>query len=120
MPPLNNKKQYRSITFIIFLSLLQTVSYAMNNKDNSEYKILVIADVSESMKNKDTELTHIQECRIFCSKLLDSLYSKNKNVQFALRTFGDQFSKSERNCYDSKLHVGFAKQNNAQIRVDHF
>ena len=74
-------------------------------------------DVSGSMKEKWGEKTKFETAKELLFKIIDSVEKKNPNVEFAVRAFGYQFSKTERNCKDSKLLVPFAKGNAEKIKA---
>ncbi|MBZ0098659.1 MAG: VWA domain-containing protein, partial [Taibaiella sp.] len=50
-------------------------------------------------------------------RLMDSVYSVNKDVEFALRVYGHQFPTSANNCFDSKLEVMFSRDNYTQMQL---
>ena len=80
-------------------------------------RVLFVLDVSGSMKEKWGERTKYETAKELLYKLIDSVEKKNPNVEFAVRAFGYQFSKAEKNCKDSKLLVSFAKSNADRIKT---
>lgn len=49
--------------------------------------------------------------------IVDSIYSLNNEVEFAVRAYGTLHPAQEKNCYDTELEVPFNIQNSAQIKV---
>ncbi len=110
-----------------FKPLLWLVCYflptsGINAQEAQVYKpninrVLFVLDVSGSMKEEWNGKTKYETARELLYKLIDSVERKNPNVEFAIRAFGYQYSKSEKNCKDSKLLVTFAKNNAANIKA---
>jgi hypothetical protein len=50
-------------------------------------------------------------------KLMDSVYSVNKDVEFSLRVFGHQYTVPQNNCKDTKNEVPFRKDNRQQMEL---
>ncbi|MFM2307769.1 MAG: hypothetical protein RLZZ367_2438 [Bacteroidota bacterium] len=80
-------------------------------------RVLFVLDVSGSMKEKWGERVKYDIAKQLLYKLIDSVEKKNPNVEFAVRAFGYQYDKGQRNCKDSKLLVTFAKNNAENIRL---
>ena len=74
-------------------------------------RILILLDASGSMKENFDGQNKFAVATSLLQHVIDSIQLKNPNVQFALRVFGHQFPKSQRNCKDTKLEVPFAKGN---------
>ena len=51
------------------------------------------------------------------SRLMDSIYSLNPNVEFGLRVYGHQSPAQNNDCYDSKQEVMFSKNNYTQMQL---
>lgn len=79
-------------------------------------RVLFVLDVSGSMNGKWNGKPKFEIAKEILYKLIDSVERKNPNVQFAVRAFGYQFSRDERNCKDSKLLVGFSQNNAGRIK----
>lgn len=79
-------------------------------------RVLFVLDVSGSMTEKWGERPRYDIAKELLYRLIDSVEKKNPNVEFALRGFGYQYDKSQRNCKDSKLLVPFAKNNALKIQ----
>lgn len=80
-------------------------------------RVLFVLDVSGSMKEKWGERVKYDIAKQLLYKLIDSVEKKNPNVEFAVRAFGYQYDKGQRNCKDSKLLVPFAKNNAENIKL---
>ncbi len=80
-------------------------------------RVLFVLDVSGSMKEKWDERVKYDIAKQLLYKLIDSVEKKNPNVEFAVRAFGYQYDKGQRNCKDSKLLVPFAKNNAENIKL---
>ncbi|MES2621650.1 MAG: VWA domain-containing protein [Bacteroidota bacterium] len=78
-------------------------------------RILFVLDGSGSMKQKWNDRTKFENAKDLLTKIIDSVEQKNPNVEFAVRVFGYQFSREQKNCKDSKLLIPFAKNNAAKI-----
>lgn len=78
-------------------------------------RVLFVLDVSGSMKETWNQKTKYETARELLYKLIDSVEKKNPNVEFAIRAFGYQYAKGEKNCKDSKLLVPFGKNNAVKI-----
>jgi Ca-activated chloride channel family protein len=76
-------------------------------------RILFVLDGSGSMKQDWNGKTKFNTAKELLFKMIDSVERKNPNVEFAVRVFGYQFPREQRNCKDSKLVMPFAR-NNAQ------
>ncbi len=94
------------------LSSQQTQVYKPNIN-----RVLFVLDVSGSMKEKWGGRTKFETAKELLYKLIDSVEKKNANVEFAVRAFGYQNPRTDRNCKDSKLLVPFAKNNAEKIKA---
>lgn len=83
----------------------------------SVHRVLFVLDVSGSMKEYWGPKTKYETACDLLYKLIDSVEQKNANVEFAVRALGFQYSRTEKNCKDTKLLVPFAKNNAANIRL---
>jgi Ca-activated chloride channel family protein len=109
---------FKSVVICCLLSVVccLTAQQSQVYKPNIN-RVLFVLDVSGSMKEKWGERTKYETAKELLYKLIDSVEKKNPNVEFAVRAFGYQFSKTEKNCKDSKLLVSFAKNNAEKIRT---
>ncbi len=103
---------YCLLSASLWLRAQQTQVYKPNIN-----RVLFVLDVSGSMKEKWGEKTKYETAKELLYKLIDSVEKKNPNVEFAVRAFGYQFPRTEKNCKDSKLLVPFAKNNAEKIRT---
>lgn len=73
-------------------------------------------DGSSSMVEKWNEKnTRFQTAGNIVTRLMDSVYHFNPNVEFALRVYGHQHSVPENNCFDTRREVAFSKDNYTQM-----
>ncbi|MBL0310311.1 MAG: VWA domain-containing protein [Bacteroidetes bacterium] len=79
-------------------------------------RVLFVLDGSGSMKQAWGEKTKFQSAKDLLVKIIDSVERQNPNVEFAVRVFGYQSSREQKNCKDSKLLVRFGKNNAAKIQ----
>jgi Ca-activated chloride channel family protein len=102
------------------VSVFAFVGTALNAQQTQVYKpninrILFVLDGSGSMKQKWGDKSKFEKAKELLGKIIDSVERKNPNVEFAVRIFGYQFSREQRNCKDSKLVIPFAKNNADKI-----
>jgi len=105
----------------IFLVFLLVAPSSLKAQQTQVYKpnvnrILFVLDGSGSMKQQWGEKTKFENAKELLAKIIDSVEQKNTNVEFAVRVFGYQFSREQKNCKDSKLLIPFAKNNAAKIK----
>jgi Ca-activated chloride channel family protein len=107
--------------FIIFFLLLQFLLVHLSFSQKKTYdktRILIIFDASQSMYGPWQTGTKFIIAKKVLSKIVDSLDSKSK-LEVALRVYGHEhgvFSKTNRNCQDTKLEVPFAAKNATRIK----
>lgn len=78
-------------------------------------RILFLLDCSGSMlANMDGD-TRMNVAKRLLSELIDSLSTK-PNLEIGLRAYGHQSDRTEADCYDSKLEVGFWPKNTTAIK----
>jgi Ca-activated chloride channel family protein len=77
-------------------------------------RIMFLLDGSGSMLSKWEGSTRIGAAKQLLSELVDSL-KDNSKVELALRVYGHQFDRRLQNCKDTKLEVGFKKDNHQRI-----
>src|SRR5688500_10564500 len=78
-------------------------------------RILVIFDVSNSMKAEHEGKTRMETAKVLFSRLLDSL-QRIPNLELALRMYGYQKAYPPGDCNDTRLVVPFAKGNTAKMK----
>jgi Ca-activated chloride channel homolog len=101
---------YKKIWAILLLLIVAT-SYAQQPKT----RILFVLDGSGSMYAKMGNDTRIVVAKRLLSRLVDSLETQ-KELELALRIYGHQSQKTERNCKDTKLEVPFGPKNHQAIK----
>lgn len=103
---------------VLLLSLTCFSASVSAQSDRKQPRILIILDQSSSMS-----LTWVKDkSRYTAAKelimaIMDSVYSVNDNVEFALRAFGEQNNVKDNNCIDTKLEVMFSKNNKTQMSL---
>ena len=104
--------------FLIF-TLFSICSFAQQKKEEKKSpRILILLDESSSMANEwEIGKSRIKTAGEIILRLMDSIYKVNKNVEFALRAFGQQYPVQENNCYDTRLEVRFSKDNYTQMML---
>lgn len=100
----------RNISIVVTV-LLSTMVYSQK----PETRILFLLDASGSMYAKMGSDSRIVVAKRLLTKLVDSL-EYNPDVELALRVYGHQSQKTERNCKDTKLEVGFDNRNHRAIK----
>lgn len=110
---------FRLIFVFILLFGLQQVGHAQTTtNDDKEPRILILLDGSSSMLQQwtDNEGRFSVASRIITG-LMDSIYSVNDQVEFALRVYGHQSHAKDKNCFDTKKEVMFSKNNLTQMSL---
>lgn len=78
-------------------------------------RILILLDGSSSMLEPWEKVTRFAEASAIISSLIDSIYSVNAGVEFGLRVYGHQSPAQNNDCTDTRVEVGFSKNNAVQI-----
>ncbi|NLA25164.1 MAG: VWA domain-containing protein [Bacteroidales bacterium] len=104
------------LILILLVALLQ-VSVVNAQKDKPLTRVLFIVDASGSMLESWDGSKRYSIAKSLLIELLDSLslVAEEQNIQFALRMFGHQYPVPPGDCTDSKLEVGFSKNNQNAI-----
>lgn len=102
-------------TLIIGLCLLFTLNISAQSQTKT--RILFVLDASGSMYANMGNDTRIVVAKRLLSRLVDSLESLDE-VELALRVYGHQSPKTQRNCKDTKLEVGFRSKNHSLIKEE--
>jgi Ca-activated chloride channel family protein len=95
----------------ILLLFLAANAYAQQPKT----RILFVLDGSGSMYAKMGEDNRITVAKRLLTRMVDSLQYQEE-LELALRVYGHQSQKTERNCKDTKLEVPFSKGNHQAIK----
>lgn len=81
-------------------------------------RILFLLDGSSSMTNEwNASQNRFEAAANVIAAIADSIHKINEDVEFALRVFGHQDGVDRKNCYDTRLEVGFGIQNVEQIQT---
>lgn len=106
----------RVLRFFILITTVFFSQLSLAQDKEKNPRILLLVDGSSSMM-KDWTAGNIrfEAAAKIIDKLIDSVYSVNPNVEFALRVYGHEHPTSENNCYDTKLEVMFSKDNYTQM-----
>ncbi len=105
--------------FIVFSILLNPFwSLAQQNASSKTPRVLILLDGSSSMSEDWAPgRTRFQQAGKFILSMIDSLSQANAEVQFGLRVFGHQYPAQEKNCYDTKREIMFARDNTTQMEA---
>lgn len=110
-----------SLRFRFILLLLLSVAFGVQAQSPLSSKIprvLFLLDGSSSMsENWNDNRSRFQQAGKFILALVDSLSEANSQVEFGLRVFGHQYPAQDKNCYDTKREIMFARGNNAQMEA---
>jgi len=111
------KVKKKHVVFLITSIIFFSATYAQLPAEKPA-RILFLLDGSSSMVNEwDTKQTRFEAAANIITAIADSIHAINSDVEFALRIFGHQHSVNEKNCFDTKLEVGFGIQNTEQIKT---
>lgn len=105
----------RYITAILFFIICLPALRAQTNRDPPLTRILFVYDASQSMLARWETDIKINIAKKLLSELLDSL-AKVENLEIALRVYGHQKPVPPQDCSDTKLEVGFKKNNIEAIK----
>lgn len=110
-------KSVWSIGLVLFFCFWGELLIAQQNqKYKPEFtRILIVLDGSGSMKADWNGRTKFQSAAGLLSKIVDSIERKNPNVQFAVRVFGYQYPRDQKNCTDTRLLLPFSSHTSAKI-----
>ena len=102
--------KYKHIWTILLL-LVAANAYAQQPKT----RILFVLDGSGSMYAKMGKDNRITVAKRLLTRMVDSLQYQDE-LELALRVYGHQSQKTERNCKDTKLEVPFSRGNHQAIK----
>lgn len=109
---------HRWYIFLIFLCLttgiIPVYGQEYTQKPPEKTRILFLLDGSGSMLAPWGPTLRINAAKRFLTDIVDSL-KVNDNLELALRVYGHQFHRRYQRCDDSKLEVGFGKENHQRI-----
>jgi hypothetical protein len=113
---MQKKLKYFLIIMIGFSFLNPFVCFAQSSIKKT--RILFLIDASSSMTYSwNPTNTRFQVASNILLNIIDSIYTINNEVEFAVRAYGTQYSAQEKNCFDTKLEVPFNYQNVSQIKT---
>jgi Ca-activated chloride channel family protein len=105
------KKQLACLLILPLILLAATVS-AQNTVKKT--RILFVLDASGSMYARMDSENRIDIAKRLLGRIVDSLKT-SRNVELALRVYGHRSPTNEKDCRDTRLEVGFAPDNHAEI-----
>lgn len=103
---------------LLFGILCFVFSHINAQKKNvyKEHRVLILLDASSSMVEPwSNNTTRFQAAAHLITRLMDSVYHMNPEVQFGLRVYGHQYGVPENNCYDTRSEVMFSRDNRIQM-----
>lgn len=81
-------------------------------------RILFLLDASSSMSYQwNVGYSRFDVATNILLKIMDSAYSINNEIEFAVRAYGTTYPAQVKNCTDTRLEVPFNLQNTAQIKT---
>lgn len=102
--------------FILF-GLLYVTQHAIA-REGKATRILVVLDGSFSMSQDwNNGQTKFKTASDFILRLMDTAYTYDSTIEFALRVYGHQYPSRYRQCYDSKNEVFFSRDNKQQMLI---
>ena len=107
-------RDYKFLPLLAIL-LLGGLRAMSQSPDYRKTRILFVLDASGSMKGQWKNQTKFEVAKEILIDVLDSVYAKNKNVEFGLRLFGHQSPRDEKDCEDTRLEIPFGQNNLAQF-----
>jgi len=95
--------------------LIPMLAFAQTQKKT---RILFLLDASSSMTYPwNPANTRFEVASSMVLQIIDSIYSINNEVEFAVRAYGTIYPAQEKNCTDTRLEVPFNVQNVDQIKT---
>lgn len=110
----------RIALFVLFFLYLPFATWAQQGslKNAKIPRVLILLDGSSSMSEDWAPgKTRFQQAGTFILSLIDSLSEANEQVEFGLRVFGHQYPAQDKNCYDTKREIMFARDNTVQMEA---
>lgn len=101
--------------YFFFLLALFTLAFDSHGQSTPKTRILFVLDASGSMYAQMDNSNRIDIAKRLLTRLVDSLENK-EDLEIALRIYGHQSPKTQRNCKDTKLEVSFAPRNHEAIK----
>ena len=108
------KSRLSAVAFLALFSSIALFGQKQYQQIPEQTRILFLLDGSGSMLSKWDGTTRMGAAKRLLSQLVDSL-QYNTKVELALRVYGHQYDRRLQNCQDTKLEVGFSKDNHEMI-----
>lgn len=106
------------IGHIVFWSLMLSVLIGSAQGNTKKTRILFLMDGSSSMTYSwNNPYSRYDIASRILLQLVDSIYSVNNEVEFAVRSVGTQYPAQDKNCQDTRLEIPFNMQNVQQIKT---
>jgi len=106
----------RNVFFILLFTIIVIPAFSQPRSEYKQYRILILLDGSSSMVQQWNEKdSRFQIASHIITRLMDSVYHFNPDVEFALRVYGHQHGVPENNCFDTRREVAFSKDNYTQM-----
>lgn len=106
------------LKFVLYILIwffgFKTGAQNITQKPPQKTRILFLLDASGSMLAQWGDQLRIQAAKSLLSDLVDSL-RVNDHLELALRAYGHQFPRQQRNCKDTRLVVPFSPKNHDLI-----
>ncbi len=109
----------RRFCLFLIVIVLGFVAQAQTKKvAYKQHRVLILLDGSSSMVEKwNGDASRFKVAGSIITRLMDSIYQFNDQVEFALRVYGHQHGVTEQNCWDSRQEVRFSKNNYTQMAL---
>ena len=105
----------RAVLFLLASLILQAAqAQDIQQKLPEKTRILFLLDGSGSMLASWEDTHRMEAAKNLLSDLVDSLRA-DPRLELALRVYGHLYSKKAQNCKDTRLEVGFGKNNHTQV-----
>ncbi len=105
---------YRKIVFLFIINFAFYSAYSQSVKSDRA-NILFILDASGSMNDVWQSQKKFESAKKVLYQMMDTLNDKS-NIQTAIRIFGHQTPRDQKDCKDSRLEIPFGKHTNLEIR----
>ncbi|MEZ5046394.1 MAG: VWA domain-containing protein [Chitinophagaceae bacterium] len=109
----------KTYIFLSFIALLLCNTFHTYSQSKAKKtRILFLLDASSSMSNNWNEnKARFEVASTILLQIVDSIYTLNNEVEFAVRAYGTEHNAQEKNCTDTRLEIPFNIQNVSQIKT---
>jgi hypothetical protein len=108
----------KHLLLLFFYMALAVSAGAQDKTAAKKTRILILLDESSSMiRPWGSGKLKYKAAGELILRLMDSVYAVNNEVEFSLRVFGHQSEVGDHNCYDTKIEVPFARENQVQMAL---